>query len=87
MITLFYYPTCPYCKKVIDYFNAIKLKDGIDYCLKNARDPQTREGLEKIGGKVQVPFLTNEDQSIKIYESAEIIKYCQKIKNEDCLLR
>lgn len=73
MLKLYYADYCPYCRKVINAFDEMNLK----YELVDAA-PGTpgRDKLLKLGGKVQIPFLVDED--IMMYESADIIEYATK---------
>ena len=38
-------------------------------------EPENYEALQELGGKSQVPFLIDEDNDVKMYESDEIIEY------------
>ncbi len=39
---------------------------------------KSRDILEKLGGKQQVPFLLDVDKGVSMYESDEIISYLKK---------
>lgn len=73
MFDLYISETCPYCKKVIDYFE----EHGIAYNLKSVSEPQNLNKLLKLGGKAQVPFLNDSDKEISMYESDDIIEYAK----------
>ena len=69
---LYYKPTCPYCKKVMNY---LSMKE-INLEMRNTEDPAIREELIAIGGKAQVPCLCILTEAI--YESSDIIDYFRK---------
>ena len=73
MFDLYILETCPYCRKVMDYFE----KSGITYNKKNISDKANREQLIKLGGYEQVPFLFDNENNKSMYESDDIIKYVQ----------
>jgi len=70
-LVLYYYPTCPYCRKVtrlIDKHNLEEIK------LKNInQDEQAESELIEIGGKRQVPCLFIDGDPL--YESDDIINW------------
>lgn len=70
-LILYYYPTCPYCKKVtrfIEKHNLNKIE------LKNInQDEQAEKELIKVGGKRQVPCLFINGEPL--YESNDIISW------------
>jgi glutaredoxin len=70
-LILYYYPTCPYCRKVtrlIDKHNLAKIE------LKNInQDEQAESELIKVGGKRQVPCLFIDGDPL--YESDDIINW------------
>lgn len=71
MLTLYIRPGCPYCAKVL--MNAEIL--GIPLEQKNVYDPGVREELEARGGKYQVPYLVDAENSVEMYESDAILAY------------
>lgn len=77
-LTLYHYPTCPYCmrvRRVIDELSLnIEMKDI-------SRDRAARKELITGGGKPTVPCLRNDtDNEITwLYESADIIHYLKKL--------
>ena len=75
---LFIYETCPFCLKVRDAMKKIGYTEGEDIKLVDARQEDNRERLIKLGGKVQVPFLI--DDNTMMYESDDIISYLLKKK-------
>ena len=71
MLELYYSATCPYCRKVIDYFE----NNNIEYVPKNISEPENYDNLLNLGNLSQVPFLVDTDKNISMYESDEIINY------------
>ena len=72
---LYYKPTCPYCRKVLDYMET----NAIEIPLKNiSESSEIREALIAVGGKQQVPCLSIDGQAL--YESDDIIEW---FKNND----
>lgn len=70
-LTLYYYPTCPYCRKVTRFIDKNNLEE-IE--LKNINQDQEAEAkLIEVGGKRQVPCLFIDDEPL--YESADIINW------------
>ena len=69
-LTLFYIPTCPYCRKVLSFLK----QNSISLNLKN-RDGSKENRIEliKLGGKPQVPCLIADGKAI--YESDDIIEW------------
>jgi len=76
MIELYVREGCPFCHRVINKINELKLKENIDYKLIDAA-PGTpgREVVLKKGGKSQVPFMI--DGNLNMYESGDIISYIE----------
>ena len=77
MLELYVSETCPYCKKVIKFFE----ENCIEYIKNNVSDPLFRSELLKLGGKDQVPFLYDTENEISMYESDDIIDYASKFDN------
>lgn len=76
MIKIFHYDGCPYCARVISALQSLNLTEDNDYKLVEAsRGTPGREEVLRLGGMNQVPFLV--DDTISMYESADIIKYLQ----------
>ena len=75
MLIIFILPTCPYCKKVIDYLKTTKLK----YKLLDIDDTHYYDELIQLGGKRQVPFLFDNDKNVMMYESDDIIEYLKTL--------
>ena len=74
MLTLYVKTGCPYCAKVL-----AKLKElGTPFEEKNISDPDVAKELIDKGGKKQVPFLSDHEREISIYESEDIVKYLEE---------
>ena len=71
MLDLYVSETCPYCKKVTDYFDEL----GILYHKRSVSEPGNLNMLLKRGGKAQVPFLDDIENGTSMYESDDIIEY------------
>ncbi len=74
MLDLYILETCPYCRKVMEFFDI----NGIKYDKKDISNLKNRDMLLKLGGKDQVPFLNDKEKNISMYESNEIISYAKK---------
>ena len=75
MIDLYMLETCPYCKKVIKFFD----ENGIKYTKINIAEKINEEALITTGGKRQVPFIIDRDRNIQMYESSDIVEYAKTI--------
>jgi len=70
-LVLYYYPTCPYCRKVTRFIDNHDLEE-IE--LKNINQNEAAETeLIKVGGKRQVPCLFIDGEPL--YESSDIINW------------
>ena len=77
-LKLYYYPACPYCRKVTRFIKKHKLKLE----LKNInKDKEAAKTLVEVGGKRQVPCLFIDGKPL--YESDDIIKWLKKNKLND----
>ncbi len=74
MYDLYYSETCPYCRKVINYFE----ENNIKFNPKEINNPSYYDELLKIGGKAQVPFVVDIKSGVSMYESDDIIDYLKK---------
>ena len=71
--TLYYLPSCPYCKEVLDYLK----KNHQTISLKNLQNnPQGRDELQKAGGELRVPCLIVNNQVI--YGASNIIDWLKE---------
>ena len=75
MFILYYKPTCPFCQRVLQMAENLK----IELELKDVSEDQAAadELIEK-GGKMQVPFLVDTDADVSMYESNDIIDYIRE---------
>lgn len=75
MLTLYYKPTCPYSRDVLEAAAAL----GVTIELKDiSADPALREELIERGGKKQTPYLVDRTQHTAMYESRDIIAHLEK---------
>ncbi len=75
MLKLYTFQSCPYCEKVRRVF----MSDKVSYEEVTAeRGTPGAEEVERLGGKLQVPFLVDTEAGISMYESDDIINYVQK---------
>jgi len=68
-LQLYYRPTCPFCRRVLDYMD--KKKISLD--LKDIMEKANQDRLIKVGGKSQVPCLFINGKAM--YESDDIIQW------------
>ncbi len=78
MIDLFILETCPYCQKVMNYMK----ENNIKYHKIDVSNSDNALRLLSIGGLDQVPFLYNEKNNDKIYDSDMIISYLKNYEQE-----
>ena len=71
MYELYVLDTCPYCHRVMEFFDNNNLK----YLKKVVTDAENRDELLRLGGKEQVPFLYEPEKDIKMYESDKIMEF------------
>ncbi len=76
MIELFILESCPYCQKVMAYFD----ENNVKYKKIDIKDKTAEEVLIQLGGKRQVPFMVDKDRNIQMYESNDIIEYAKTLK-------
>ena len=76
MFDLFIMESCPYCRKVMNYLN----ENGIPFHKFDITNSDNEKMLLALGGKDQVPFLHDEENDVKMYESDDIIKYASNLK-------
>lgn len=75
MYELFILESCPYCKKVMKFFD----ENNVKYKKIDISDKWSEEVLINLGGKRQVPFLVDKDRNIQMYESSDIIEYVKTL--------
>ena len=72
LLELYDYEGCPYCRKVREVLCELDL-DYVAHPV--AHGSPRRAALEKLGGKVQVPYLIDRNTGTRLYESDDIIAY------------
>ena len=75
MLDLYILETCPYCKKVMKFFD----ENYVKYNKINIENKASEDALIRTGGKRQVPFLVDKDRNVQMYESDDIIEYAKTI--------
>ncbi len=75
MIELYISETCPYCSKVMDYFD----ENDIEYIKHDVSEPRNIKLLLEKGGKSQVPFMVDAEHDMSLYESDDIIDYVKRL--------
>ena len=71
-LELYYYPECPYCRKVLRAIDDLGLANDVE--LKNIHaDESARQTLISVGGKQQVPCLFI--NGAPLYESSDIVDW------------
>ena len=77
-MSLYQFHTCPFCIKVQRAIHRL----GLEIEVKDAKnDAQSRQELEKMGGKIQVPCLRLKEEGkddVWMYESNDIISHLEK---------
>ena len=74
MLTLYFKPTCPFCRRVVAVIERLEL----DVEMKDVSADETLAAeLEAKGGKRQTPFLLDSDKDVALYESDDIVKHLQ----------
>lgn len=71
MLDLYILSSCPYCKKVMNFMD----ENNISYHKFDTINNDNALKLLNLGGKDQVPFLYNNENGDKLYESDKIIEY------------
>jgi glutathione S-transferase len=80
MLTLYYKPTCPFCRRVVAVIERLELEVE----MKNIEENQGyRDELLEHGGKQQVPYLVDADKEVAMYESDDIVAHLQTHYGED----
>lgn len=73
MLTLYYKPTCAFCRRVMAVIDRLELEVE----MKNVVEEDIKAELLTVGGKTQVPFLVDTAKEVKLYESDDIVNYLQ----------
>ena len=72
-LTLYYSPTCPHCRKVLNFMQ----QNNIKIPVKNRdENPANRQELIRLGGMPQVPCLVIDGKAL--YESENIIDWLRE---------
>ncbi|MCH8050067.1 glutathione S-transferase N-terminal domain-containing protein [Patescibacteria group bacterium] len=74
MLTMYVKTGCPYCALAIGKVDDLGLK--VEY--KNIADDAVAAELVERGGKRMVPYLVDEERSVEMYESSDIVDYLNK---------
>lgn len=75
MITLYYRPSCPFCKKVQQTVDELSIP--VEW--KDIGDARLAAELVARGGKKQVPFMVDEAQGKMLYGSMDIDEYLRAL--------
>jgi len=73
MFTLYYKPTCPFCRRVL----AVTERLNLEVELKDINEEHIAEELVVRGGKKQVPYLVDEGKGEEMYDSDAIVSHLQ----------
>jgi glutathione S-transferase len=75
MLTLYINPNCPFCQRVMQMAENLK----VDLDTKDiTADETTHAELVEKGGKPQTPFLEDSEKDVTMYESNDIIEYIRE---------
>ena len=72
-LTLYYFPSCPYCRLVLDCLDRLALEIPMRDI---QSEPGARDDLLEIGGKGQVPCLVIDGKPM--YESGDIVRWLEE---------
>jgi len=72
LLELYDFEGCPYCRKVREALSELDL-DYLEHPV--AHGSPRRSELQRLGGKVQVPYLVDPNTGTQMYESDDIITY------------
>jgi glutaredoxin 3 len=75
MITLYYKPTCAFCRRVLAVVDRLSLEVELKDIVS---DEAAATELVTVGGKLQVPYLIDATTDTALYESDDIVAYLQK---------
>ena len=73
MFTLYYKPSCPFCRRVL----AVTDRLNLEVELKDITEENVAEELTDRGGKKQVPYLIDVAKGEEMYESDAIVSHLQ----------
>ena len=72
-IRIYEFEGCPFCRRVREAVTDLDLIVDIYPCPKNAQ--VHRDLVQEFGGKLQFPFMVDENTGTQLYESGDIVKY------------
>lgn len=72
-LEIYEFEGCPFCRRVREALSILDLEAHIRPCPK--RGHRFRDELERIGGKLQFPYLVDPNTGKSMYESADIVDY------------
>jgi len=75
MLILYAKPTCPFCQRVIQVAENLKVALDIKYV---SEDEVAKAELMEKGGEMTVPFLVDTEKGNSMYESSDIIDYIRE---------
>lgn len=73
MLTLYYKPTCAFCRRVLAVIDRLELEVE----MKDVTDSVIKAELVEKGGKGQTPFLIDTDKDVLLFESDSIVAHLQ----------
>mgnify|MGYP000934404832 FL=1 len=71
MVTLYINPECPFCIKTVEVAKEV----GMPLTVKDVHDPEVSAQLLRLGGKIQMPYMTDDATGTSMYESDDIMAY------------
>lgn len=80
MLNLYYKPSCPYCRRVLQANETIAAPLVLIDVL---TDPAHIATVIEKGGKRQVPYLEDTERGVSLYESLDIIEYLRTQYGDD----
>lgn len=73
MLTLYYRPTCSFCRRVMAVIDRL----GLEVEMKDINDSEIEAELITLSGKKQVPYFMDTEKDVNISESDAIVTYLQ----------
>ncbi len=74
MLTLYYKPTCAFCRRVLAVIDRLELEAELKDI---SEDTALEAELIALGGKKAVPYLVDADKGVSMYESDDIVNHLQ----------
>jgi glutathione S-transferase len=74
MMTLYYRPTCAFCRRVLAVIERLSLEVE----MKDISEEAVLEELVQKGGQQQVPYFVDTEHDVAMYESDDIVAFLQK---------